>query len=54
MRSFAWLGLGVLLFLAWGLFYFAFHVSGLLIHLLLVLALMSVMFHAFFGKRGVE
>jgi hypothetical protein len=52
MRGFVWLALGVLLFLAWGVSYFVFHVAGLLIHLLLVLALISVMFHAFFGKRA--
>jgi hypothetical protein len=52
MRGFVWLALGVLLFLAWGVSYIVFHVAGLLIHLLLVLALISVMFHAFFGKRA--
>jgi hypothetical protein len=48
-----WLALGVLLFLAWGVSYFVFHV-GVLIHLLLVFALMSFMFSAFIGKRRVE
>ena len=52
--SISWLALGVLLFLAWGLTYFVFHVTGVLIHLLLVFALMSFMFSAFIGKRGVE
>ena len=52
--SISWLALGVLLFLAWGLTYFVFHVGGVLIHLLLVCALMSFMFSAFIGKRGVE
>jgi hypothetical protein len=52
MRGFVWLALGVLLFPAWGVSYIVFHVAGLLIHLLLVLALISVMFHAFFGKRA--
>jgi hypothetical protein len=33
------LGLGVLLFLAWGISYIVFHVAGVLIHLLLVFAL---------------
>ena len=33
------LGLGVLLFLAWGISYIVFHVAGVLIHLLLVLLL---------------
>jgi hypothetical protein len=49
-----WLASAVLLFLAWGVSYLVFHVTGVLIHLLLVFALMSVMFSAFIGKRGVE
>jgi len=44
----------VSLFVAWGLTYFVFHVGGILIHLLSVFALMSFMFSAFIGKRGVE
>jgi hypothetical protein len=28
MRGFVWLGLGVLLFLAWAISYFVFHVAG--------------------------
>jgi hypothetical protein len=52
--SISWLASGVLLFLAWGLTYLVFHVTGVLIHLLLVFALMSFMFSAFIGKRGVE
>jgi hypothetical protein len=52
--SISWVALGVLLFLAWGLTYFVFHVTGVLIHLLLIFALMSFMFSAFIGKRGVE
>ena len=52
--SISWLALGVLLLLAWGVSYFVFHVGGVLIHLLLVFALMSFMFSAFIGKRGVE
>ena len=52
--SISWLALGVLLFLAWGVSYFVFHVGGVLIHLLLIFALMSFMFSAFIGKRGVE
>jgi hypothetical protein len=49
-----WLALGVLLCLAWGVSYFMFHFTGVLIHLLLVFALMSFMFSAFIGRRGVE
>jgi hypothetical protein len=54
MRGFVWLGLGVLLFLAWAISYLVFHVAGVLIHLLLIFALISFMIHAFIGKRGVE
>ena len=52
--SISWLALGVLLFLAWGVSYFLFHVAAVVIHLLLVFALMSFMFSVFIGKRGVE
>jgi Family of unknown function (DUF5670) len=52
--SIFWLALGVLLFVAWGMSYFVFHVAGVLIHLLLVFAFMSFMFSAFIGKRRVE
>ncbi len=52
MRGFVWLALAVLLFLAWGTSYIVFHVAGVLIHLLLALGLISVMFHAIFGKRA--
>ena len=51
MRDFVWLAVGVLLFLAWGLSYVVFHVTGFLIHLLLVFALISVIADAFIGKR---
>ena len=54
MRDFVWLGLGVLLLLAWGISYIVFHVAGVLIHLLLVFALISLMIYAFIEKRGVE
>ncbi len=49
-----WLATGVLLVLVWGVSYFLFHVTGILIRLLLVLALMSFMFSVFIGKGGVE
>jgi uncharacterized protein DUF5670 len=52
MRGYLWFAFGVLLFLAWAVSYIVFHIAGLLIHLLLVFALMSVMFHASFGKRA--
>ncbi len=52
MRDFAWLALGVLLFLVWGLSYVVFHVAGFLIHLLLVFALISVIVDGFIGTRA--
>jgi len=52
MRGFLWLALGVFLFLAWAISYLLLHVAGMLIHLLLVFATVSIMFHAFFGKRA--
>jgi hypothetical protein len=57
MRSFVWLGLGVLLFLAWAISYIVFHVAGVLIHLLLIFALISFMiseFYKFLRKHGIE
>ena len=47
-----WLASGILLFLAWGVSYFVFYVTGVLIHLLLVFALMSFMLSAFVGKTA--
>lgn len=49
-----WLATGVLLFLAWAISYFVFHVNGVLIHLLLVFALISFTIYVFTGKGGVE
>jgi hypothetical protein len=54
MRGFVWLALGVVLFLAWGISYLVFHVAGVLIHVLLVFALISLMIYVFIEKRGVE
>jgi hypothetical protein len=54
MRGFVWLGLGVLLFLAWAISYFVFNVAGVMIHSLLIFALISFMIYVFIGKRGVE
>ena len=51
MRGLIWLVLAVLLFFAWVGSFIMFHVAGFLIHLLLVFALISVLIHAFSGKR---
>ena len=52
MRGFIWLALAVVLFLAWGLSYIVYHVAGMLIHLLLVLAAVFLMFYAFSGNHA--
>jgi hypothetical protein len=54
MRGFVWLALGVVLFLAWGISCLVFHVAGVLIHVLLVFALISLMIYVFIEKRAVE
>lgn len=46
------LTIGIILFVAWLLGLVAFHVGGL-IHLLLVLAVISVIVHLFSGRRSV-
>ena len=53
MRGFFWLVLAVLLFMTWVVSYFMYNVPGVRIHLLLILALVSVMIHVFTGKRSV-
>ena len=45
--------LAVILIIAWLLGLFAFHVTGGLIHLLLVIALISLIWHFLSGRRGV-
>ena len=42
------------MFLAWAISYFVFHVAGVLIHLLLIVALVAFMIYVFTEKRGVE
>jgi hypothetical protein len=51
MRDFVWLTLGIALFLTWGISYIVLHVAGVLIHVLLVFALLSIMLYAFIGNR---
>jgi hypothetical protein len=46
MRGF-WLVIAVLLFLMWVGSYIMYHVAGFLIHLLLILALVSLIAHVF-------
>jgi len=47
------LTIGIILFIAWILGFFAFHVTAGLIHLLLVLAVISFVVHLFTGRRSV-
>jgi hypothetical protein len=44
------LGLFVILLLMWMLGFFAFHVAGGLIHLLLIVAVISLVFHFIRGR----
>jgi hypothetical protein len=43
--------LGVILLIAWLLGLFAFHVTGGLIHLLLVIAVIAIIWHFVSGRR---
>ncbi len=45
------LTIGLILLVLWGLGLFAFHVTGGLIHILVVLALISFIFHVVRGRR---
>jgi hypothetical protein len=47
MRGFFWLVLALLLFLAWVGSYIVYHVAGVLIHLLLISALISLLIHIY-------
>lgn len=48
--GFLFLGLFVLLFLAWIFSFFVFHITGGLIHILLILAVISIIVH--FARRA--
>ncbi len=52
MRGFVWLGIAVLLIFAWIGSFVMYHVAGLLIHLLLIFALISLVIHLFTGGRS--
>ena len=47
MRAFVWLVLALLLFLAWVGSYMVYHVAGILIHVLLVFALVSLLIYVY-------
>jgi len=43
----------VILFILWALGFFAFHIGGGLIHILLVIAVIILIFNLITGRRGV-
>jgi hypothetical protein len=47
-----WLLLAILLILAWGGSFFLFHVTGFLIHILIVFAVISLILHLVSGRRA--
>ena len=47
------LALFIVLLIIWLLAFLAFHVAGGLIHLLLILAVISIIVHLFRGRRAV-
>lgn len=47
------LALFIVLLIIWLLAFLAFHVAGGLIHLLLILAVISIILHLFRGRRAV-
>jgi len=51
MRFGPWLIIGLVLFLMWAGGFVVFHTAGFLIHLLLILAVISVLAHFFTGSR---
>jgi hypothetical protein len=46
-----WLALGVILLILWLGGFFAFHVAGGLIHLLLIIAVIALVYHFITGRR---
>jgi hypothetical protein len=46
-----WIGIAILLLLLWAGGFFAFHVAGALIHILLILAVVSFILHFVMGRR---
>ena len=45
--------IAIILFILWALGFFAFHVGGWLIHLLLVIALIVIVYRLLTGRRPV-
>lgn len=47
------LAIALVLFVLWALGFLAFHVTTGLIHILIVLAVISLVFHLFMGRQAV-
>lgn len=47
------IGLAILLAVLWVIFFFAVHVTGFFIHILIILAIISLIAHFFSGRRTV-
>ena len=47
-----WIGIAIILLLLWASGFFAFHVAGFLIHILLILAVVSFVIHFITGRRA--
>ncbi|HEY2001743.1 MAG TPA: lmo0937 family membrane protein [Acidobacteriaceae bacterium] len=47
-----WIGIAILLLLLWAGGFFAFHVAGFFIHILLILAVVSFVIHFITGRRA--
>jgi hypothetical protein len=46
-----WIGIAIVLLLLWAGGFFAFHVAGFFIHILLILAVVSFILHFVMGRR---
>lgn len=51
MRAGAFLGLAILLMVVWVVSFFVYHIAGLLIHVLLVLALIFLILQLIGGRK---
>jgi hypothetical protein len=47
-----WIGIGIVLLILWAGGFFAFHVAGFFIHILLLLAVASIIIHFISGSRA--
>ena len=46
-----WVGIAVVLFVLWALGFFAFHLAGGLVHILVILAVIALVVHFVTGRR---